>query len=391
MNNLDYILSAKSIREQTKKVYELCKNGKTHFKLNEDKLDDVSDFVIEVINKNYPDHKIPFHSRWGHFKVGGINRVERLDEKFDDKIELAKAKLDLAIVSVLLDAGAGMKWRYQEKSGKEFSKSEGLAIASFDMFMEGKFSSAHKIEADGNGLTQINAQAIKEGFQVNENNPLIGIDGRVSLLNKLGELVINNSSFKNNRPGDILDILTQKYGNQIKAEDVLKAVLFNFGSIWPGRIELDGVNLGDVWKYEPLNGELIPFHKLSSWLSYSLLEPLMDAGIDIIDLNSMTGLPEYRNGGLVIDKGLIELRNDEDKNISHLPDSELIIEWRSLTVQLLDQIAENVRKKLNKSQDEFPLVKVLEGGTWWAGRYAAKELREDGGPPLNLDSDGTVF
>ncbi|MGE0634502.1 MAG: DUF1688 family protein, partial [Pseudobdellovibrionaceae bacterium] len=40
---------------------------------------------------------------------------------------------------------------------------------------------------------------------------------------------------------------------------------------------------------------------------------------------------------------------------------------------------------------EFPLAKVLEGGTWWAGRFLAAEKRQGGPPPIQIKSDGTVF
>jgi hypothetical protein len=58
---------------------------------------------------------------------------------------------------------------------------------------------------------------------------------------------------------------------------------------------------------------------------------------------------------------------------------------------LLDKIGAMVRQKLNKTEQDFPLAKVLEGGTWRAGRIAAKQKRPDGSPPLKLNSDGTVF
>jgi hypothetical protein len=39
----------------------------------------------------------------------------------------------------------------------------------------------------------------------------------------------------------------------------------------------------------------------------------------------------------------------------------------------------------------LPLARILQGGTWAAGRTIAKRLRPDGGPPLKIISDGTVF
>lgn len=169
-----------------------------------------------------------------------------------------------------------------------------------------------------------------------------------------------------------------------------------FGDIWPSRIQLDETNLGDVWRHQYLAETdpehcLIPFHKLSQWLTYSLVEPIIESGQIVTGAEKLTGLAEYRNGGLILDTGLISLRDSSEAHMAHKPDSDLIIEWRSLTIQLLDKIAEKIRTKLNFSDEEFPLAKVLEGGTWWAGRKVAKELREDGSPPLQLDSDGTVF
>jgi hypothetical protein len=68
-----------------------------------------------------------------------------------------------------------------------------------------------------------------------------------------------------------------------------------------------------------------------------------------------------------------------------------VVEWRALTVILLDELAHSIRVKLGRNAETLPLVKVLEGGTWAAGRRIARERRADGGPPLTIVSDGTVF
>jgi hypothetical protein len=155
---------------------------------------------------------------------------------------------------------------------------------------------------------------------------------------------------------------------------------------------MNDTNLGDTWRHPGLGDGwqgFVPFHKLSQWLTYSLLEPLEGMGFKIINLNRLTGLAEYRNGGLIIDSGLVETRQDWQGRPVH-PDSKVIIEWRALTVALLDEIAKIICRKLKLSEDEFPLVKVLEGGTWWAGRKLAQEKR-GGKPPFEIVSDGTVF
>ena len=136
---------------------------------------------------------------------------------------------------------------------------------------------------------------------------------------------------------------------------------------------------------------LVPLHKLSQWLAYSLIEPLQWAGIEVTDIDGLTGLAEYRNGGLFIDTGVLSLRDPAAAAREHTVDSELVVEWRALTVALLDRLADIMRQRLGMDRRSLPLAKILQGGTWTAGRTIAKQLRPDGGPPLKIVSDGTVF
>ena len=394
--DLDFLLSPAAIRQSAEAIFELTKNGKTHFNYHPEKFDEVVDYVIEVIKDNYPTLEIPFHSRWGHFKASGIDRVK---ESFDpriknlDPIEQARIKLDLVITSVLLDAGAGAEWKYFEAStGKTITRSEGLGVASFYLFMEGALSDNGKLEATARGLQNLSKEKLMEVFQVSPSNPLVGVEGRLALLKNLGKTIeAKKEIFPGGRPGSIVDYLNTRYGKTFTGVQLLRAVLDGLGEIWPGRIKVAGVNLGDVWTYEKVPGALAAFHKLSQWMTYSLCEPLQEAGFVITDVEKLTGLAEYRNGGLILDLGLITLIDKKLAEETHRPESELIVEWRGLTIAMLDRIGAAVQKKLQKSPSEFPLAKVLEGGTWWAGRKAAKNLRADSSPPLKIESDGTVF
>ena len=391
--DLDYILSPRCIRDGANKIFESTKNGKTHFTFHPEKLNPTVDFVMETIRENYPDLNIPFHSRWGHFKPGGVDRSKWLQEKIQnlDKMEQARVKWDLVIPSVLLDAGAGAAWKLHEKeTGKDYNRSEGLGVASYHLFMSGAFSSDGKsLRSDSVGLQKLTAQTIEKYFQVTATNPLVGVEGRTRLLNNLGKALENKKIFKDGRPGNLIDYLVASHGTTIPAQALLRAVLDGLGPIWPGRESVNGVNLGDVWKHSQLG--LIAFHKLSQWMTYSLVEPLQDAGLTVTGVEGLTGLAEYRNGGLFIDSGLISFKNSADQQKAWGPESDLIIEWRGLTIHLLDIMGAEVQKKLNRSPADFPLAKVLEGGTWWAGRRIAKKHRPGGEPPLNIISDGTVF
>lgn len=401
MADIDYLLSTRAIRDKAAQILDLTIAGGTHFDVHLEKLDEVADFVLQITKSKYPDLKIPYHSRWGHFRVGGSDRVQTLMDKIQDQPldEQARILFDLVIVSVLLDAGAGPEWGYRAVDGHRFARSEGLAVASFEMFMSGAFSAypdADPYRADASQLMMITPEHISKAFQVSVGNPLLGVKGRAELLFRLGKAVEKNTSglFNTKRPGSLFDSIVAKSADQkIRAVEILNAVLRGLGPIWPGRIVMNDVNLGDVWRHEGLGmgpEAFVPFHKLSQWLSYSLLEPLETAGYQVTGLDELTGLAEYRNGGLILDSGLVTLKDPALVKKSWHTDSKLIIEWRALTIALLDQLAEAVRKKLGFSKEEFPLVKVLEGGTWWAGRKLAHEKR-DGQPPLNIVSDGTVF
>ncbi len=392
MSDLDYIFSPKCIRDGAKKVFDATVAGKTHFDYHPTKLNETINFVMEVIKENYPDLNIPFHSRWGHFRPE-VDRSKWLQEKIKhlDPIEQARIKWDLVIPSVLLDAGAGASWKFHEnETKKDYTRSEGLGIASFHLFMSGALSSDGKsLRSDANGLQTVSPALIEKYFQVNATNPLVGVEGRAKLLKNLGQALENKLFFQDSRPGSLIDFLVKTHGKTIPAAALLRAVLDGLGPIWPGRETMDAVNLGDVWKHSHFG--LVAFHKLSQWMTYSLVEPLLDAGIAVTGAEGLTGLAEYRNGGLFLDTGLITFKNKENGKKAWAPESDLIIEWRALTVYLLDVVGSEIQKAINKSPSEFPLAKVLEGGTWWAGRKIAKTLRPGGEPPLNIISDGTVF
>jgi Protein of unknown function (DUF1688) len=124
---------------------------------------------------------------------------------------------------------------------------------------------------------------------------------------------------------------------------------------------------------------------------YSLIEPMISAGIAVRDLDGLTGLAEYRNGGLFIDTGVLVTRDPALPDQALAVDCEAVVEWRALTVALLDRIAPLVREELGVAREALPLASILEGGTWAAGRRIAAQKRADGGPPLKIISDGSVF
>jgi hypothetical protein len=334
-----------------------------------------------VTRQRFPNPAaIPFHSRWRHFEAGGHDRWAALAPRLKDlpKEEVARRRIDLAVVSVLLDAGAGPAWSYREPGTNEtYTRSEGLGVASFHMFAGGAFSRDSKgdpLRVDAERLAALMPMDIAMGFQVKAHNLLTGLEGRAGLLRKLGGVGLA-------RPGALFDVIA-KDGGTVKAAAILAAVLNKLSPIWPSP-------MGDVWPHPAIG--LVPFHKLSQWMSYSLVEPIGGAGLKVVELDALTGLPEYRNGGLLVDAGALRPKQSSLLSRTFAPGDEPIVEWRALTVALLDRIGEHVRLHLGMDAERLPLVKVLEAGTWFAGRMLAAERRPGGGPPINVESDGTVF
>lgn len=442
---IEYLYSIKSVRETNKCTNALIESNQLeNFDVHLSKLDDVVKYVIKTITSSYPTKesllKIPIHGRYQHFEGNGKPRLTNLiKSEFKDlpDIEICKKLIDLFTVSVLLDAGAGNTWKYKESDGTVVSRSEGLAIASLNMFVEGYFSSSKidKYLVNGDKLASFDREDMRKGFQISNDNMIEGFEGRFELIHRLGQTLCSNEELfgKDGRPGNMIDYLVKSKligktadGNSIlDLQDIWIVLIKGLEPIWPkeGRLKIYGEVIGDAWylkdriKYSqkalgvkeiPEWSKIVTFHKLVQWLTYSLFLPLMKYGhFKILNQNYMTGLPEYRNGGLFVDLGMITLKPTQlekglkfSKSIgfnpkipTYKPDDDVIVEWRSCTICLLDQLLPLVNEKLGVTgtQYEMSLPQLIEAGSWSSGRLIAKSLRSNGGPPIELYADGTVF
>jgi hypothetical protein len=401
------LLSTRAVRARCGAIHAAARGGASRwFTLDEARLEDAADLVAAVTRRRYPDLVVPYHSRWRHFEAGGTDRVTAVEaqagETLADRSQRARARIDLAVVAVLLDAGAGGAWRFHDApTGMSIGRSEGLGIASLRAFAAGLFSSdpARPLQVDAAALATLEAGALAEAFQAGPANPLVGLDGRVALLRRLGTAMAAQPAWfgELGRPGGLFDALVTDRGgaSRVAAHDILHALLHTLGGIWPQGASVAGVALGDAWRHPQAGGEgatagWVPFHKLSQWLTYSLLEPFESAGVTVDGLDALTGLAEYRNGGLLTDTGVIVPRDPAAFREPLAPGAEPVVEWRALTVSLLDVLAPLVRLRLGVDAKAMPLAAVLEGGTWAAGRELA-QVRRGGEPPFAIVSDGTVF
>lgn len=322
-------------------------NKLKHFIYDEDNLHKTADYVTEVIQTNYPDLNIPYHSRLRHFP----DEYKKLD--LDSQIELV-------VISVLLDAGVGSNWSYTDSvTNTIHTKSEGLGFASYRMYTKYRFPTLEQFI---------------ECFQLSATNKFVGVKDRYEMLQRLKSSESGKSPLQ-----QIIDFFSPRQGVSIIS---IEAILYKL------KLSLRDVLSDDVAVYK---GYDMFFYKLLQWLCYSLWEVLENFGYKVTDTDMLTGLPEYRNGGLIVDMGVLTPRDHSMYELQHEVTSEFIVEWRAMTVVLLDQIALLIRHRLNKTHVELPLSKILQGGTWYAGRKIAAELRADGTPPFKVISNGTVF
>ncbi|PFH59431.1 hypothetical protein XA68_12408 [Ophiocordyceps unilateralis] len=435
-----YLRSLGAVRERSSLVMKRAlRNDLDHFNVDLSKLPDVVAFVSRLIKRDYdaPFNTIPGHGRYQHFCVGDRDRVAQLLASWPDSIdntEKCRRLIDLFLVSVLLDAGAGTQWSYQSpENGRTYRRSEGLAIASLDMFKAGLFSGnpANKAQVDKVGLQSLTVEKLEAGLQSRTGNELAGLQGRTALLIRLADALDDKKDFfgVDGRPGNMIDHLLSHPSTLASSMLVVPLpVLWNvlmsgLASIWPpSRTTLNGVSLGDAWPCSAMRRpdgapweSILPFHKLTQWLTYSLMQPMQSLlNMHFAGTELLTGLPEYRNGGLFVDIGVLTLKSDDqERGLQNYadycrrtgtkgvevapmfePGDDVVVEWRGVTVGLLDTLCVEVNKalKVELAGNELTLPQLLEAGSWKGGREIAEINRPNTKePPILIESDGTVF
>lgn len=193
--------------------------------------------------------------------------------------------------------------------------------------------------------------------------------------------------------------------------DILQTLLI---PVWPtDRTIVGGHPIGDAWPLSVLQGSgsgtrnnganaerVQPFHKLTQWLTYSLMVPFQRIlGLRWSNAESLTALPEYRNGGLFVDLGALGLKRDAlDRGLKAsggtLPmfdaGDDVIVEWRAMTLVLVDLLYPLILARMDGAH--LTMAQLLEAGTWKSGReIAARRRPNTKSSPILINSDGTVF
>ncbi|KAL4974629.1 hypothetical protein BDW66DRAFT_139279 [Aspergillus desertorum] len=432
---INQLLTLQAVRSRAHLVHDLAnRNALNHFDYHPERLDETVEYVIGIIQRDFGPNAyntIPPHGRWQHFDVGGVPRIDRLLAKWSergyDDIEKVRSLVDLFFVSVLLDAGAGDLWKFMEpepEAKNVYSRSEGIAVASLYMFVNGEFAGdnggndSRRDIVTGEGLMRFDVDALYRGFQIDDQtNPLVGAGARVEILRKLGASLLHNKDVfgPSGRPGSLVDHLARNGSDTLDYAELWGILQTLLIPIWPSdRAKVAGKPIGDAWPLAVLRkheltanlpadtATIAPFHKLTQWLAYSLKVPferLLGTTWKKADLG--TGLPEYRNGGLFVDMGVLSLKPEAmERGLQNsggpLPcfgagDDE-IVEWRAMTVALLDALHQRILESGKFGDIRLSLPQVLEAGSWKAGREMAAQKRpETRSSPILNSGDGTLF
>ena len=376
--------SVESVRPICRKIFGYVQEDRScYFSLDLTKLEEVAALVKKVSSERYSSGKVPYHSRLRHFPPDLLSPILSPDPSIQ-----GSRLFDLVTVSVLLDAGAGSEWKFRapkrldsatgssgDSEYTNYTRSEGLGAASLVMFLNGNFSSdpSDNFRVDAEKLKKLSINELSDGLQVTPSNPMLGLEGRWQLLRSLGSRL---EELGLTRPSDLLKLLSshQKVedNSTFSIRQIWDVLFPALSPLWPKK---------DVWYHSTLGP--VCFHKLFQWLLYSYVEVLeLHYGWTVLDKELQTGLPEYRNGGLFVDLGVLNLRQPQTDPWP--VSSDAVIEWRACTVVLLDLLKDGWFP-------EMPLCCMLEGGTWVAGRRAASQKRPNGDSPILLILDGTVF
>ena len=402
------------IRARCAAVSDAVSRGRSaHFKVDRSRLADLAARVEQVARAAWPDLNVPAVGFWQALSAGQVDRASELGAALAglNPVEQARSRIDLTVVGALLGAGAGSRWRYSEAeteagNGQALGGSEGLAVATYRAFRRGAFSAVpgEPMRVDASALRSLDATTLAALLQAGPANPMAGLEGRAALLQRLGEALQRRATQHGTsaRPAAVFDTLTDAGARrEATATAVFATLLDTFAAIWRTGSVLHGVALGDVWPHRWAGGEdpmagrhgttagWVPFHLPTQWLAYSLVEPFAHAGVAVTGLDALTALPEARHGGLLIDGGVIVPRDAQALARTWAVSDEFVIEWRALTVTLIDELAPLVRLQLGRDAQELPLAAVL-ACTRATGHQLARELR-DGRSPITIDSDGTVF
>jgi hypothetical protein len=363
-----------------------------NFTVNDAALDAVADALAYAIRQG--KHKASGSSADGHARldmllgpVGSTDRVEKIE-----LVEHARAHVDLAFVTVLLQFEPMVDWVYRDAgTGQVWSGLRGAALASFDAFSAGLFSSdpARPYQVDAAGLRGLNGKALGQQFQTDSRQPSQRFDDRVALLRRIGEILSRQEGIfgPGLRPAGLFDSISGAEQHEVPptaevgAHDILITLLMTLSPVWPAENTLGEHRLGDCWRLPAAHGPgltdgWMPLHRLGQALTYALIRAFEHAGVPVRNIEALTPLAESHSSGLLMDLGVLNPRNAWVA--SHVADPA-VVELRALTVALTEELGPRIRSRVHDASSALPLAVLLAPDSWRSARLTHSGHSEESG------------
>lgn len=394
--------STVAVRERCGQLLDRARVGQSAwFTVDDGRLREAAAAVARALRGLQPRGAVEPPGPWQLLRHAGPERRAQLDTLLGDvhPTVRARALVDFTVVAALLGGQAPAPWAWQEAAtGQAWHGAQGLAVATLHAFSAGMFSSdpRHPCQVDARGLRALLDDRLAAAFQVHAGNPLAALPARALLLRQLGELMAGLPEVfeDEGRPAGLYNLLVAPEGGiahsaDVDAHDILSQVLHALSALWPLGHWSGGVPLGDVWRHGAVRADVadgwVPFHQPAQRLAYALLEPFAWSGVQVRGIDRLTALPGLHEGGLLLDSGVLRLREPEAAHQPWHPGDEIVVEWRAATVGLLDELLPLVQREAGAAA--APTLASLLAATRAAGLALAGE-RRGGAPALQVQAGG---
>lgn len=369
------------------------------FEVDDDALEVAARRLATLTRQLHADQGGPIAGCWRRFAAGGVDRrvwLERLLAA-EPPEQRTHARIDLAVVCEYLGQVPDDSWSYAEAAtGQRFTGREGLAVALWHAFCAGLFSSdpQRPLQADAAGLRGVVTDHLGLALQAGRAWAWPDLQACAIALRRLGEVLSEQPEVfgEAGRPSGLFDTLISPYGvavphtADIRAHDILSQLLMTLSGLTPGGAQIGGVALGDCWQHPAAHGAgegWVPLHARMQAITCALLEPFEWAGVQVRELSALTALADVLHGNLLLDTAVLRLRDPQSARTVWPRDAEIVIEWRALTVALLEELAPRVQHHRGRG-DAGPGTAGLLIGRFEPAATALTLLRPEGRPALRV-------
>ena len=244
--------------------------------------------------------------------------------------------------------------------------SAALAAAMRRAFLDGAFSSdpADALRVDARALMQLDSAALRALLPGASGPALLAFDARAEMLRRLGGL-LGAATGREGPPARPAGELERwlAHGGEVDAVELLQPLVSRWSAAWFDGGRALGLPVGDVWPHRWAGAATspgaaspggratagwVPLHLPGQRLVHALAEPMRQAGLPVRGLDALTARADIALCRLLLDAGVVRLRDPRDLSRLWKPADERTVELRALAVALVDELVQPVRDRLGR-------------------------------------------